>query len=320
MLSVHLLGGLMLGWGLGANDAANVFGTAVSSRMLRFGTAALLCAVFVVIGAVTGGLRGIETLGALSTQSLATATYTAVGGGLSIAVMTLLRIPASTSQAVVGAIIGVGLMAGSLNLAGLPKVVICWLGTPIGALLVAVVLYRTLGGVLNRVPRAPFARDVYLRWALMLAGCYGAYALGANNVANVTAVYHAAGALTARQAALFGGLSIALGVLTFSRRVMLAVGRGITPLDPFSAFVVVLAEAITVHAYAWIGVPVSTSQAVVGAVVGVGLTKHASAVRGSALLRIGLGWVATPLIAALLSVLLFFLSHLRYVSPALGGP
>ena len=130
ILTWHLLGGLVLGWGLGANDAANVFGTAVSSRMLRFGTAALLCAVFVVVGAVTEGLTGIETIGALSSQSLATATYTAVGGGLSIAAMTLLRIPASTSQAVVGAIIGVGLMMGTLNLSGLPKVVLCWVGTP----------------------------------------------------------------------------------------------------------------------------------------------------------------------------------------------
>ena len=99
---------------------------------------------------------------------------------------------------------------------------------------------------------------------------------------------------------------------------MLAVGRDITPLDPFSAFIVVLAEAVTVHVYAWIGVPVSTSQAVVGAVVGVGLTKHASAISGSALLRIGLGWIATPLIAALVSVLLVFVSHLRYVAPVFG--
>ena len=50
-----LTSGLFLGWSLGANDAANVFGTAVATRMIRFGTAAALCSVFVILGAVFSG-------------------------------------------------------------------------------------------------------------------------------------------------------------------------------------------------------------------------------------------------------------------------
>ena len=48
---IFLTGGLFLGWSLGANDAANVFGTAVGSRMVRFTTAALICGIFVILGA-----------------------------------------------------------------------------------------------------------------------------------------------------------------------------------------------------------------------------------------------------------------------------
>lgn len=48
-------GGLLMGWSLGANDGVNVFGTAVASRMLRFGTAALIAGVFVILGAVVSG-------------------------------------------------------------------------------------------------------------------------------------------------------------------------------------------------------------------------------------------------------------------------
>ena len=55
MLLVFLSGGLFLGWSLGANDAANVFGTAVGTKMLRFKTAALICSIFLVLGAVIGG-------------------------------------------------------------------------------------------------------------------------------------------------------------------------------------------------------------------------------------------------------------------------
>ena len=62
---VFLLGGLFLGWSLGANDAANVFGTAVGTRMIRFKTAAIVCGIFVILGAVISGAGTTETLGKL---------------------------------------------------------------------------------------------------------------------------------------------------------------------------------------------------------------------------------------------------------------
>ena len=310
---VYLLGGVYLGWSLGANDTANVFGTAVASRMVRFGTAAILSSLFVLAGSWLEGQAGIETIRALSSQSLQSATLTAVSAAISITVMTLLRIPSSTSQAVVGSLIGIGMFGGDLNLSGLPKVVLCWIGTPIGAMLVAALLYRVLGQGLNRWQPSMFIQDQVLRVGLVLSGCYGAYALGANNVANVTGVYHAAGLLTVPQAVVVGGLSIALGVITYSKPVMMTVGRSIVRLDAFSALIVVLAEAITVHFYALVGVPVSTSQAVVGAVIGVGLLKQANAIRASVVLRIGLGWLATPLIAFAFAVALQFVTHLQYI-------
>ena len=52
---IFLLGGLFLGWSLGANDAANVFGTAVGTRMIRFRTAAIICSIFVILGAIIIG-------------------------------------------------------------------------------------------------------------------------------------------------------------------------------------------------------------------------------------------------------------------------
>ena len=60
-----LSSGLFLGWSLGANDAANVFGTAVGTRMVRFATAAAICSVFVILGAVFSGSGAANTLGKL---------------------------------------------------------------------------------------------------------------------------------------------------------------------------------------------------------------------------------------------------------------
>jgi PiT family inorganic phosphate transporter len=146
-----------------------------------------------------------------------------------------------------------------------------------------------------------------------LAGTYAAYALGANNVANVTAVFVGADQLSPFAALLVGGLSIGLGILTYSRRVMETVGRRLVRLDPFSALVVVLAEAITVHIYAFVGVPVSTSQAVVGAVLGVGIVKGIETVRRPTLLNILVGWFFTPFVAVLIAVLLYVAIHLKYM-------
>jgi PiT family inorganic phosphate transporter len=227
--------------------------------------------------------------------------------------MTILRLPVSTSQAVVGSIIGVGVMQKHVALTGLDKIIICWIGTPIGGCIVSIILYVLLARAVNRLRLSWAGFDFMMRAGLIITGCYGAYALGANNVANVTAVFYGAGFLSVQAAALIGGVSIALGILTFSKGVMQTVGKGIVKLDAFSALIVVLSNAITVHIYAIIGVPVSTSQAVVGAVLGIGLLKRAEALRKRAILGVFSGWIATPFIAALVSMFIYFVTHLTYV-------
>jgi len=309
---LSLLGGLFLGWSLGANDAANAFGTAVSSRMIRFYTAAATAAVFVVLGAILEGQAGIETLKGLTTFSLKKAAICSVGAAITVTLMTLFGLPISTSQAVVGAIIGIGIVSHRLDLSGLGKVVICWIATPIGSALVAVLLYHLLGRVYNRMNLNQFQSDRLLKVGLICSGAYGAYSLGANNVANVSAVFVGAGSLTAFNAALFGGLSIALGILTFGRPVMETVGRGLVRVEPFSALIVVLAMGLTTHIFTWIGVPVSTSHATVGGVLGIGIIRSVKTVNRRMLGHIILGWGLTPLLACLFTIVIYVTSNLYY--------
>jgi PiT family inorganic phosphate transporter len=227
--------------------------------------------------------------------------------------MTLFGLPVSTSQAAVGAILGIGFFNQEVNIAGLGKVVACWFGTPTGAVLVSLVLYKALALVYNRLRISLIQADMLLRAALVAAGSYAAYALGANNVANVTAVFVGAGTLTVFMAALIGGLSIAFGVLTYSRGVMETVGRKLVRLDPFSALVVVLAEGVTVHFYTVLGVPVSTSQAVIGAVLGIGIIKGAQTIKRKTLYGIFSGWFLTPPVACFIAMCIYFARHLEYV-------
>lgn len=310
---LSLLGGIFLGWSLGANDASNVFGSAVASRMLKFWTAAILASVFVLFGALMEGQAGIETLKGLTQLTLKQAVVSSVAAAITVTIMTALGLPVSTSQAVVGAILGIGLLNRQLNVAGLGKVLACWFGTPVGAAVMAIIVYSVLAAVYNRLNIDLFKSDILLRLSLIGAGSYAAYALGANNVANVTAIFVGAGLLTMFSATLIGGLSISFGILTFSKGVMETVGRKLVRLDPFSAVVVVLAEAVTVHIYTFVGVPVSTSQAVVGAILGVGIVKGINTVSRRTLENILVGWFLTPVVASFIAVTLYFTVHLQYV-------
>ncbi|PTV92445.1 PiT family inorganic phosphate transporter [Halanaerobium saccharolyticum] len=300
----RLIAGIFLGWALGSNDAANIFGTAVATRMVKFWTAAILTSVFVILGAVLEGAGGMETLGSLSSQTVNSAFITSLAAALTVTLMTYFKLPVSTSQAIVGAIIGAGIVRQSIDFSPLGKIVLAWVLTPIGAMVVAFLLYIILGWGVERTIKDVVTLDKVLKMGLILAGIYGAYALGANNVANVTGVFVKSGMITVFQGALLGGLGIASGVLTYSKNVMMTVGKGITELLPFSALVAVLAEATTVYIYARIGIPVSTSQAIVGAVMGIGLIKGMNYLNKNTIKNILFGWLGTPTIAGIISLLL----------------
>jgi PiT family inorganic phosphate transporter len=299
-----ILSGLFLGWSLGANDSANIFGTGVTTGIVRYRTAIWLTAVFVMLGALMEGPKCMKVVGELSRILPLEAFCCALAAAVTMTILTVLGIPASTSQAIIGAVIGAGIISGSADFSKLYKVVSCWIFTPICGIAAGYLLHRGLGYIMNRTVKSLTRRNFLYSAGILVAGCYGAYTLGSNNVANVTGVYVGSGTMTPETAALIGGLSIAAGVLTYSKKVMMTIGKGIVPLDPFSAVVVVLAEALTLHFFTQIGVPVSSSQAVVGAVVGVGIVGDVQTVSFSMLKRISIGWIMTPISGGVLTYFL----------------
>lgn len=296
-----LVSGIFMGWSLGANDAANLFGPMVGSGAMRFWTAAILASIFVLVGAMTVGSGCFATYDAIGTQTLLSAFLVTLAAGLTVTLMTVLGLPVSSTQAVVGAILGAGLLTGGVSFAPLTKIGLSWILTPIGGLVAAYIPYKLLVLFPRALPSRIVQRAGVIRVGLVLVTCYSAYALGANNVANVTGVYVSSGLLSPTLGALIGALAIGLGILTFSRRVIETVGSDLVKLDAVTALIAILAEAITLNVYTVIGVPVSASQAVVGAVLGIGLVKGVKTIDGRVLLRVLFGWVGTPMIAGLLS-------------------
>lgn len=316
MTILFLLGGILLGWGLGANDSANIFGTAVYTKVIKYGWAVGLTALFVMIGAIMDGERGIKTISefALSRgiQTPAGAMVTMIGAASTVIVLTILKLPVSTSQALVGALIGAGLFHGIVDFSSTYKFFGAWFLTPVGGMAIAFVLYR-----LTKLLIEPYLTEfkyyeLIVKGGYLVAGIFGAYSLGANNVANAVGIYTGGiGLLTPQSAVLIGGLSIAVGALTFAKPVMSTVGERIVPMSPVAGFVVVLSGSLTVYVYAKIGIPVSSSQAVVGAIIGIGLTTGIRTINFRMLRNIFLGWFATPTAAGLLSLLL----HVVFLSP-----
>ncbi len=296
-----IIGGLFMGWSLGGNDAANVFGPGVAARVLKYSTAVILIAVFVILGASLEGPKCMHIIKSVGKLTPWTAFIATIAAGLTITLMTILAIPSSTSQAIMGAILGVCLVSGQPNWGALGKAATCWVLTPIGAAIIAFTLMKIMIPTTRKFLKTDAAINRFAFLGLLVAGCYGSYSLGANNVANVTGVYVSAGLLKSRMAAIVGGLAIAAGALTFSKRVMKAVGHDITMIGPLGAFIAEMSEAITVHIFTQVGVPVSTSQAIVGAIIGIGLVRGIKAVSKKKITQIFIGWISTPLTAAIIT-------------------
>ena len=343
VILLFLSSGLFLGWALGANDAANVFGTAVGTRMVSWRNAAIICSIFVILGAVISGAGTSQTLGKLGAiTALPGAFMTALSAGFSVFVMTKSGLPVSTSQAIVGAIIGWNFFSNqATDTSTLAKILSTWIICPLLAAVIAIVILKISKYFGRKVNLSLIRLDAYKRIALIFAGALGAYSLGANNIANVIGVFIPVQPLaelklgsfsfsSTQQLFLLGGLAIALGVCTYSKKVMLTVGSNLGQLSSTSALVAVISHSIVLFLFASQGleallsryglptiplVPVSSSQAVVGAIVGISILQGITAVKWNVLGKIIVGWIVTPIFAGIVCFIgLFFLQNVFSLS------
>ncbi len=336
---IFLSSGLFLGWSLGASDASNIFGTAVGTKMVKFRTAAIISSIFILLGAVYAGSGASQTLGQLgSINTLPGAFMTALAAALTIYWMVNLSMPISTSQAIVGAIIGWNFFASRpTDISVLSQIVSTWVFCPILSGIIAVFLYWLTRKIIRKSHLHLLRQDSYTRIGLILAGAFGAYALGANNIANVMGVFVPSSPLhgislpfgielnNTQVLFLIGSIAIGIGVITYSQKVMSTVGNGIMRMSPLMAWVVVVAQSLVLFLFASQGlksflishglpslplVPVSSSQAVIGAVMGIGIAKGGRTLNWRLICHIAVSWVSTPIIAAIVCYIsLFFLQN-----------
>jgi len=338
-----LVSGLFMGWSLGSVDSASAFGTAVATRVVKYRTAVTIIAIMVIAGAFIGGANNIGKLSELATSNEVIASAEdveqAITSGatevlklksalkaaiifacaaLTVFIMTNLKLPVSANQSLTGAIIGWGLCYADytdptilgVNLPQIGKFASTWILNPLGAGIISFVIVTLVNKFLTEKLSSLSSYDKIIKFGYLGAGIFAAYSIGINSSASVTALYFDAtgtgvNLLTnAQLTATIGGISIALGAITYSRKVMMTVGSGIAEITQMDGFLVVISMALTVLLMGkLLGIPVSNSQAIVGAVMGAGLTRGVKYVNFNKFKSIAIAWVTSPCAAALLTFL-----------------
>ena len=314
----------------GLHDAANSIATIVSTRVLNAQHAVIWAAFFNFIAFLFFGQHVATTVGKgiISPGIVSDAViFGALGGAIVWNVVTWLAgIPSSSSHALIGGLLGAGLAKAGFDpivwdgvlktVAGI--VVSPALGFGLALLLVLIVSW-------SFVKATPAMADATFRKLQFVSAAAFSLGHGGNDAQKtmgvITVLLYAHGKLTGEfHVPLWVVLScqaaMALGTLMGGWRIVHTMGSKITRLSPQQGFCAETAGAITLFAATHIGVPVSTTHTITGAIVGVGAARRVSAVRWNLATGIVWAWVITMPASAAISAGLYFLA--RFADRSLG--
>src|SRR6266550_4226485 len=298
----------------GFHDAANSIATVVSTRVLSPGKAVVWAAFFNFVAAFTFGTAVARTVGA-GMIDIKIVTFAVVFGGLAGAIIWdvvtwYVGLPTSSSHALIGGYAGAAVAkAGFAAIipSGWTKTLEFIILAPLIGMVLGLTLMTTIYWLFRRVP--PGRID---RWFRRLQLCSAAmYSLGhgtndaQKTMGIIAGLLFAAGYLKTFYipfwVILMAHAAIGLGTLTGGWRIVHTMGSKITKLQPVGGFAAETAGALTLFAASSLGVPVSTTHTITGAIVGVGAVRRFSAVRWGVARRIVWAWILTIPASALIA-------------------
>jgi len=303
----------------GMHDAANSIATIVSTRVLKPAYAVVWAAFFNFIAFLVFGLHVAHTVGSgIISVSIVTdrVIFGALGGAIVWNIVTWLGgLPSSSSHALVGGLVGAGLTKAGLKAIvwdGVTKTALGIVVSPVFGFVMALVLVFIVTWLFVR--SRPAAVDRLSR--IMQLFSAAAYSLGhggndAQKTMGIIAVllYAHAGHKGGFNIPLWVVLScqaaMALGTLSGGWRIVHTMGSKITRLSPLQGFCAETGGAITLFTATYLGIPVSTTHTITGAIVGVGAARRTSAVRWGIARGIVIAWVITMPAAGLIAAALY---------------
>ena len=312
----------------GFHDAANSIATVVSTKVLTPFEAVVWAAFFNFIAYKVFGLHVANTVGKgiVHTEIV---TLKVLIAALSAAIIWNLitwwkGIPSSSSHTLMGGFVGAAIAHAGFHVvfyAEVLKIIAFIVLAPLIGMTVSIIISMTLLNICKGISNRKVDKT-FRRLQLISAAAYS-LGHGANDAQKVMGIIYvaliASGKLTALDSipewvVLSCQLSMAIGTLMGGWRIVKTMGTRITHLRPFEGFSAETGGALTLFGTSMLGIPVSTTHTITGAIIGAGVTKRISAVRWGVTKDILIAWIITIPITSLLAALLYFLIVLIFKS------
>jgi PiT family inorganic phosphate transporter len=311
----------------GFHDAANSIATVVSTRVLTPGKAVVWAAFFNFIAAFVFGTAVARTVGSGMIDITIVTSAVILAGLIGAIVWDLITwyygLPTSSSHALIGGYAGAAVAkagTGVLILSGWTKTLYFIVLAPLIGMLLGLLLMIAIYWTFRHT--APMRVDHWFRRLQLVSAALYSLGHGGNDAQKtmgiIAGALFAGGIITEFRidwwVILSAHAAISLGTLSGGWRIIHTMGQKITRLQPVGGFAAETAGAISLFTATYLGVPVSTTHTITGAIVGVGSTRRLSAVRWGIAGKIVWAWVLTIPASALIAALTF------YVLSAVGMP
>ena len=306
----------------GFHDAANSIATVVSTRVLSPGQAVVWAAFFNFVAAFAFGTAVAKTVGS-GMVDLDIVTYGVILAGLAGAIVWNLitwffGLPTSSSHALFGGYAGAAVAKagfGAIIVSGWTKTLIFIVVAPVIGLVVGLVLMTSIFWLFKGT--TPMRVDRWFRRLQLMSAAAYSLMHGANDAQKtmgiITGALFTGGYLSTFEVPFWVILSahgaIALGTLSGGWRIIKTMGQKITKLQPVGGFAAETGAAVAIYTATALGVGISTTHTITGAIIGVGATRRLSAVRWGVARQIVWAWILTIPASATIGAISYYLVH-----------
>lgn len=298
---------LFFAMNIGASGTAAAMGPAYGSGAISKRLALFLVAIFVFLGALSGSEvvltigKGIIPEGLIDIENVVIILSAAC---LTLFIANLIGIPLSTSEVVVGAIVGAGLAFKAIYFDKLMYIISFWVIVPVLAFILSLVFGMLVRKLEQRFPfllgMEKWRRPLVI--LLIVSGCLEAFAAGMNNVANAVGPLVGAGIIEITTAVFVGGVFVGLGAILLGGRVIETNGKKITRLSLLQGSIVSLTGGTLVIVASIFGIPMPLTQVTTSAIIGIGtVTDGILLWQKNIFKQIMMVWLVSPLFSLVMS-------------------
>ncbi len=301
---------------MGASGIAPTFTAVYGARLIKKRIAVLLFTIFVLFGAITLGRGVAKTLGqAILPKALIdfdVALVILASASLSLFLANLLAIPESTSMVTVGAVVGAALYFKEIQLKTFLWLIPLWLGFPVISFILTFFIYRIIYPPHHKnlwLYEKIFSNERSLGILAILISCYGAFAVGTNNVANAVGPLAAAGVLSMEKGLFLIGPLFGLGALGLGQKNIETFGKEVVPLGLITSNIVCLVTGTLLIIASSLGAPFPYVQLNALSIFAISCVKngHRFTLSHHITRKTFMVWTLTPLSAIVVSYILLTL-------------